>query len=70
MISTELGNNDRLISIKYTTLTNLMEREEYITNTLRNNLERNGNRQYIKSTYTTFNKDNKYHLNFILSPSK
>lgn len=64
-----LNNNERLVSISYDSMEDLIEREPYIESTLNNYLDSQDNKQEITRKYNTIRKD-KYHLNFVLSPTE
>lgn len=63
----QLQENQRRVSLTYDSMDTLMSREEYMKNTLQNYLDRNGNQQEITNQYIS-TTENKYLLNFILSP--
>ena len=63
----QLQENQRRVSLTYDSMDTLMSREEYMKNTLQNYLDRNGNQQEITDQYIS-TTENKYLLNFILSP--
>lgn len=73
MTAMKLNDNERLVSIPYDSMDTLFNRESAMMSTLQNNLNRNGNVQYIRDTYiATIQRGDKirYTLNIILTPTE
>lgn len=62
----ELNSNQRLTSIRYAEFETLLEREEYMKQSLQNYLDRRGNQEYIEEISISMS-DDYYFLNFLLT---
>lgn len=65
----QLEENERLVSMRYETMDELLNREEYLSDRLLELLKNNGNVQYISENFISVAPDG-YHMNFILTPTK
>ncbi len=66
MEATPLNPNQRLTSIRYADMETLLEREEYMKQSLQNYLDRRGNQEYIEDTSISV-ADDYYFINFLLT---
>lgn len=64
MNNTELKHNERLISVSYKTMNELIKRSEFIRERLKLHMSKDQN---ITSEYISQDENN-FYLNFILSP--
>lgn len=73
MTAMKIHDSERLVSVHYDEMDTLMNRRDSITNTLQNNLNRNGNVQYIRDTYVSVlerSGKTRYAFNIILTPTE